>query len=427
MDQKNLKRVFDKLIQENKDLSGLFKEISIICSDASGVGKSYTIENEAKRENKKYKYFPIGGDFDRESIIKRFQEINFISRETLIHIDIQDTQNKDNIDLLKDFLFSFLALKSYFYNNHIFYFDSSVIIKIEIPYGFNDYCELCPILKLFKKKTIYKTSQDSYDIPSDLESKEQIVGGILNLLKTNQINQTSERTESLTPQKCNALINEYFKIQQPTFYQKKIFISILADQFKFFTENIYLSYNVLHENGLAKNNPNLYLIRGIIIKSLIKLTEHFTKGAYGELLEEQNLTVSTRDFQKMEENAIRLLSTRRKPVSFKDIKPSLLLFNNDKQSITVVSTIRPRTVQTQQDKEEYNNFKELINSQNFGSPNELDDYEEFQQDQFITQLIKVFDIRSSTFKGKPLLKDKYSALNKLTSPNKQEKILEFFR
>ena len=438
MDQKNLKRVFDKLTEENEDLSGLFKEISIICSDASGVGKSYTIENEAKRENKKYKYFPIGGDFDRESIIKRFQEINFISGKILIHIDIQDTQNKDNIDLLKDFLFSLLVLKSYFYNNHIFYFDSSdssdpsVIIKIEIPYGFNDYCELCPILKLFKKKTIYKTSQDSYDIPSDLESKEQIVGGILNLLKTNQINQTSERTESLTPQKCNALINEYFKIQQPTFYQKKIFISILADQFKFFTENIYLGYNVLHGNGLAKNNPNLYLIRGIIIESLIKLTEHFTKGAYGELLEEQNqtvsnLTVSTRDFQKMKENAIRLLSTRRKPVSFKDIKPSLLLFNNDKQSITVVSTIKPKTVQTQQDKEEYNNFKELINSQNFRSPKELDDYEEFKQDQFITQLIKVFDIRSSTFKGKPLLKDKYSALNKLTSPNKQEKILEFFR
>ena len=129
----------------NVDVGKYLKNISIIYSAASGLGKSFQIKSEIQKANKQYEHFPVGGVFCRENIIKRLHKINFKPGKTVIHLDLYET--KDN-NLMKDFLFSFLILRSYFDNNLIFYLDSSIEIKIELPCGFIDYFKKFPLLTL---------------------------------------------------------------------------------------------------------------------------------------------------------------------------------------------------------------------------------------------------------------------------------------
>lgn len=73
------------------------KNIKIIYSDASGVGKSLRIKNEIINDGKVYIYMPIGGEFTREEIIKRLLKIEFEKdKGTAIHIDITETKKRIN-------------------------------------------------------------------------------------------------------------------------------------------------------------------------------------------------------------------------------------------------------------------------------------------------------------------------------------------
>ena len=72
------------------------------------------------------------------------------------------------------------------------------------------------------------------------------------------------------------------KIENPNYYQKKMFINLLADQFTRFTKSIFLSPHLLFENFSARNNNNDEIgkkksieIRELIINSLIN-KEHIT-------------------------------------------------------------------------------------------------------------------------------------------------------
>ena len=50
----------------------LYKEnVEIIFSNKSGVGKSKYIEQNIKKNGKKYIYFPFGGAFNRKDVINR--------------------------------------------------------------------------------------------------------------------------------------------------------------------------------------------------------------------------------------------------------------------------------------------------------------------------------------------------------------------
>ena len=207
-------------------------------------------------------------------------------------------------------------------------------------------------------------------------------------------------------EECNKILNDALDIKGATFYQKKIFISILANQFKYFLRSIFLNPNYLLGNGIAKNKPELYKIREIIIDCFIKLTNHFTKGAYDYLLQKENVSFKSfgldYDLLKAEEAAIQELS-KKKQVSFKDINPSLLLFNQDGQSLSVVTTIKPQKA-TKEQLQEYNNFTDLINSGNDTNKLEIHDYENINKnDVFLEELIKILDINKKTFYKKDLL------------------------
>ena len=385
MYQKKMETIFNKLEKEEVDVKKDINNIKIVYSNGSGVGKSYIIKKESEMNHKKYEYFPIGGDFVREDIIRRLQTYQFESGKSLIHLDIHETKK---VDLIKDFLFSFLILRSYFFNDLLFYLESDVEIVIEIPFGFIDYFKQLPLLNLIKNVIfIDRKKLPEYEVSQDLVSDDQIVCSVLKIFQKKEISEKAVQhskldrypmdgtrckkfklyligEQALTQKECNTILQNALNIDNPTFYQKKIFISILANQFKSFLQSIYLNPNLLYDNGKRKKNSNLYKIREIIIDFFIKLTTHFTKGAYDGLLQKTNIAFKSHgleyDNNKAEEAAVKELS-KKKQVSFKDIDPSLLLFNKDGQSLSVVTTIKPKTA-TKEKLQEYNNFKALINS-----------------------------------------------------------------
>ena len=73
-------------------------------------------------------------------------------------------------------------------------------------------------------------------------------------------------------------------VPKSTYYQKLCFINIIASQLIFFTNNFYLEVQQLKEAG------NLQNIRNFMIEGLIKNTQHFTKGAYSNLIESQDMS-----------------------------------------------------------------------------------------------------------------------------------------
>ena len=55
------------------------ERVEIIYSDSTGVGKSTKIKNDIKQNDKKYIYFPLGGEFNKLEVIKRLKQLDFIS------------------------------------------------------------------------------------------------------------------------------------------------------------------------------------------------------------------------------------------------------------------------------------------------------------------------------------------------------------
>jgi hypothetical protein len=144
--------------------------IEVFVSNASGVGKSTLIKDNTEKNNKKYIYFPVGGEFTREEVIKRLQNLE-IDENTVIHLDLCDTSK---VNLMKEFLFSLLITKWYSRGENIFYLGNKINIKIEIPYGFIDFNKKFPILTLFKQTIISIEQLPKLKVPDQLSSNMQI-------------------------------------------------------------------------------------------------------------------------------------------------------------------------------------------------------------------------------------------------------------
>ena len=111
-------------------------------------------------------------EFDKkETIIKRLCELK-IDSKTLLHLDLLET---NKAILMQDFLFSLLILHYYSYEDQYFVLDPEVVLKIEVPYGFFNFIDKYPILKLFKKTTITKENKPQMIVSNDILSDIQIV------------------------------------------------------------------------------------------------------------------------------------------------------------------------------------------------------------------------------------------------------------
>ena len=411
------KNVFEALKYEENN-------IEIIKSDKSGVGKSTQIRQDIEKSGKKYIYFPFGGVFTRDDIIERLKNLK-IDCNCILHLDLYNT---DQITLMMEFLFSMLITRFYGQNVDIFFLSKEIHIKVEIPNTFIDFFEKFQILSLFPTKEIKIANLAPLIVPKELDSDIQLVANYLKAMEEDKINRfdlifpnitpvdfekrvyfikkkkfsTSVKAEVLSQEECQKLIFNSIKeeIPEPTYYQIDSFIKILAIQLKKLNQNFFLNAHTL----LISGRQNLYLIRKSIVENFIKLTKHFTKGAFTDLIKGQNIVHKTLFGQYNEGEDINkainnLANDEHEVISFEKIDPSLLFFHEgDGQLFSII------TNKKQSDKE-YKDLLAIKNSQSFDEKskiNELPDYKDekkFTKEKFLEELKEILDIPNPVKKG----------------------------
>ena len=401
-------------------------DIEIIKSDKSGVGKSTKIKKDIEDNKKKWIYFPFGGVLNREDIIRRLKGL-IIDSNCIIHIDLYDT---DQISLMMDFLFSILITRFFGQNDDIFYLSKDINVKIEIPNSFIDFFEKFPILSLFKVKEMQILNLPSLIVPKNLDSNIQIVANYIKSLKDGKINDndliipnvtpdgwenrtfriknskqkmnTSIKAKQLSQEECQKLIFDIIRetIPEPTYYQIVSFINVLAVQLKKLNQNVYLNAYELILTG-----KNINYIRTVIVDSFIKITKHFTEGAFTELLKKQEKAHKSQfgiyDEGKVLNNAVNALANNQHEVlSFEKIDPSLLFFHEGAgESFSIITNKKPSD-------KEYINLLNLKNSQAFNRKDQLKylpkyNDKNFKKKDFLEELKNILYITNPIESGTP--------------------------
>jgi hypothetical protein len=112
-------------LQDMRNKVNLIKTITnnnteIIYSLKPGVGKSKYIKSKFQKNNKNYSYFPVGGDLNLEELLNRLKYA--IKRGNVgLHIDILDTDSEEILEIVNQFLFSFLVMNYFSFNGNICY------------------------------------------------------------------------------------------------------------------------------------------------------------------------------------------------------------------------------------------------------------------------------------------------------------------
>ena len=427
------RKIFEKEMYEGND-------IEIVKSDKSGVGKSTQIKKDIEDNKKKWIYFPIGGVFTREDIIRRLKELQ-IDINCVIHFDLYDT---DQTSLLLDFLFSILITRFYGQNEDIFYLSKNIPIKIEIPNSFINFFEKFQILTLFNKKELTISNLSPLIVPpNQIDSNIQIVANYLKSLKEHTIDghdlifpnitpeewanrsitfkkpkkviKTAIFAKYLSPQECQKLIFDVIKekIKEPTYYQIISFINILAVQLKKLNKNFFLN---AHE--LILTGKNINYIRTLIVESFIKLTKHFTEGAFTELLKSQtkvhNLQFGLYNEGEDLNNAINVLANyNHEVISFKAIDPSLLFFHEgDGESFSIITNKKPTD-------KEYINLLNLKNCQALTEEMKLKAFpkysdKNFDKINFLKELKEILSINNPVKESEKSKDSEYKSLEEIS-------------
>ena len=394
--------------------------IKVWTSDAAGIGKSSMIKFEAEKLHLKYIYFPIGGSFTRKEMIERIIKLDINKNKyanNYLHIDIYDSDKESSI-IIREFLLSLLITRHYSFDEKIFYlgYDSKIII--EIPTGFYNMQDKFKLLNYFTTEQLkLKNLPDLREVENIEAINENIIENINNNININGNvhNSTNKKTitdiqlvtnilkmlENKTIQdetfdinikheiipliECQNTINKYFTLKEGNYYQKMAFIHILADQFRKFCSSFYLDPKTLIHNQDAKilrlnrhrkffrkkernverdlvinKNEKITNIRKIMIENLVKLTLYFVKGPYNKIvLNQKNTNIQL--FGEFNENKIneianQSLSNKDEIISFEKINPSLVFFNEDIQTFSIITTSKPED-------SEYKQLLKLYNSQ----------------------------------------------------------------
>ena len=87
MEMKKYRKIFDIKRKVFESLKYNEKDIEIIKSDNSGVGKSTQIKIDIEKCGKKYVYFPIGEEIIHEKIIEKLKNLK-IDNNCILHLDL---------------------------------------------------------------------------------------------------------------------------------------------------------------------------------------------------------------------------------------------------------------------------------------------------------------------------------------------------
>ena len=347
-------------------------KISLINSKYCGYGKSEyvwkekgEIVNKKSKEKDIYIYFPIGGKFNKNKFSERIDKLpdmSNISKNYVIHFDI--TQTKE-IEFLNEFFFKLIILRKYDINS-IKYFGKNIELIIEIPNDFTDYIKEIKIFNRLNKTTLS-------DIPELNYSDDLLfVSKILTLYENDDILKPQVEVRkafsklNLSLNKCQSIINKYLtnnNLNNLNYYQLNIFIKILSEEFhKFYNCEAYNSEILIHNAVSAyydqKDIDKVKNLRKFIINSLIKITNLFILSPYESLIKNQELNQKILDEseEKKEKNINKELEINIDSFSFDNIHPSLIVFNEDGGSSTIIATCNNK-------EEEFINLEKLYNSQ----------------------------------------------------------------
>ena len=412
LEMKRYRNIFNlkRNVFENEKYEG--NDIKIVKSDKSGVGKSTQIKLDIYRNNKEWIYFPFGGVVNKKDTIKRLKELN-INKKSVIHLDLYDT---DQTEIMMEFLFSILITRCYGQEEDIFYLSKDIEIKIEIPNSFINFFEKFPILNLFEVNEMKISNLPPLLVPKELDSNIQIVANYLKSLLENRIDKFDLIIPNVTPadliinkktpinaieipaQQCQKLIFDTIKeeINEPTYYQIISFINVLAVQLKKLNQSFFLN-----AAQLLSTHKKINHIRTFIVKSFIKITKHFTEGAFTNLLKGQEKVHKSQFGQYDEGKDINkavndLANYSHEVISYEKIDPSLLFFHEGEgESFSIITNKNPND-------QEYKSLLELKNSQAFSKKEllkNLPKYSGFDKFQFLEELKNILDIKNPVKSG----------------------------
>ena len=223
--------------------------IEIWSSDATGVGKTTQIFYEAKREQKNYIYFPIGGVLSRKDIMDHINKLKIDTQKlknNFLHINIYDSNEETSL-LIKEFLFSILIMKSYSHEEKVFYLGNDVKIVVEIPIGFYNMKEKFILLDYFKSKILKlenlpnlidleenQNDNNNFNNNNDNNNKItdiQLITNIILMLENDTIEKNifnlKQKHEIIPIKKCQNIIDKYFTLPKGNYYQK-IYLEFLT-------------------------------------------------------------------------------------------------------------------------------------------------------------------------------------------------------
>ena len=384
----------DKYLIQSKNSDASVENVELYHAKYSGYGKTTEIINKIKNKGGKYHYLPIGGSFTRNYVIQNLENLNINfenPKNTYLHLDLSDT---DDDDLMTEILFKLIILRYLNSNDKIFYLGYDINIIIEIPQGFVNYLEKYKLLTLFKKNYIDKLNplrlEDNVTYIKD--SPISIVAEVLSSYEKGQISTQNIDLNSpirKSAKECEQIIDRYFNVDNQNYYQKMNFIKILSVQFTKFLNCIYFNLDFCEQ----QQKTVISKARTSVIKNFIELTKVFTQSPFDTVLLKQ--IKSMKMFGKYDENkainegieALADEDNKKKIFSFEQIKPSLVFFNQDGQSLSIISN-------NNKNEQEYKDLKALWNSQNLAQNNwsELVDYKNMNHDAFLEQVQKLFSI-----------------------------------
>ena len=380
------------------------------------------------------------------------KNINDYKKQLLIHIDLYDTDQKS---LMNDFLYFILFTKLYGQDNSIFYLSKLIKIYLEIPNSFINFFDKYPILKLFPKKKLSFEHLEPLIVPEDICSNIKIVSLYLKLLKEentlpkntsinfkadNKIDKNAivfpftppdlilkdennydynkivikaeDENKNLSPELCQKLIMEEIRktIKNPTYYQITTFINVLANQLIQFNRNYFLSACTILDTGRFKNCS----IRSLIVRKFIELTIYFTKGAFTELLNEQEgvqtlMNSKINEKEKIEKANQLLEECKHESISYEKMDLALVFFHGgDNSNFFSIITNKNPNDKTYIDLLSLKNFqsgkdiieririkdKEKKNKINLDNTEKLNDYRTFTQKDFLEELKSILDIKN---------------------------------
>ena len=326
----------------------LEKEINakIISSDICGLGKSTFINNQ-KNKNTQIIYLPIGGQITKDDLTKRilkaFENLKINEKfQYILHIDFTQT---DNVEIVKDFLFKLIILKKIEIDENIIYIKKNIHIDIEIANDFYSYHNKFKILSLFHNpKIINSIGKLQFESNEDKENLKK-VSVILASFDDGTISEKIPDFDNDyidNPKKNKDLILKYLQIKNPNYYQIKSFIRILAFEFDKFNQCHGFFPEILKRNlkflGVTKEES--LSIRKSIVQNFINVTKHFTCGPFEDLIKIQDNTSRLVLKEKnLDKNFIQNMENQIKGITYDVIKPSLVVFNLDGGSVSILTTL----------------------------------------------------------------------------------------